>query len=212
MCCLTLYSPADDSPQAFRQGLRALGHIEGQNIAIEWRSAEGKYGQLPALAADLVRLKVDVIVANVTRATLAAKQVTATIPIVMMVAADPVGGGLVPNLARPGGNITGLSILLPDISAKRLQLLTEAVPRVSRVAVLWSPGTPVGLLGFEHTNAVSAGLEPRRRRALAWQSAAVAAAVGGALAAAGAIYFLAGPRGWRCSRRLHRRSCSSCWR
>ncbi len=91
---LTLYSPADDSPQAFREGLRALGYIEGQNIAIEWRSAEGKYDQLPALAAELVRLRVDVIVADVTRATQTARQATATIPIVMMVVADPVGSGI----------------------------------------------------------------------------------------------------------------------
>ena len=139
---LTLYAPAEDPPQAFRQGLGALGYIEGQNIAIEWRSAEGKYNQLPALAAELVRLGGDVIVADVTRATQAARQATATIPIVMLVAADPVGSGLVPSLAQPGGNITGLSILLPDISAKRLQLLTEAVPTASRVAVLWNPGTP----------------------------------------------------------------------
>jgi putative ABC transport system substrate-binding protein len=139
---LTLYSPVEDAPQALREGLRALGYIDRQNIAIEWRSAEGKYDQLPALAAELVRLKVDVIVADVTRATQAAMHATKTIPIVVMVAADPVGNGLVQSLARPGGNVTGLSILLPDISAKRLQLLTEAVPTVSHVAVLWNPGSP----------------------------------------------------------------------
>jgi putative ABC transport system substrate-binding protein len=139
---LTLYAPAEDAPQAFRQGLRALGYIEGQNIAIEWRSAEGKYDQLPALAAELVGLGVDVIVADVTRATQAARQATATTPIVMLVVADPVGSGLVTSLAHPGGNITGLSILLPDISTKRLQLLTEAVPTVLRVAALWNPATP----------------------------------------------------------------------
>ncbi len=139
---LTLYSPVEEAPQAFGEGLRDLGYIDRQNIVIEWRSAEGKYDQLPALAAELVRLKVDVIVADVTRATQAARQATTTIPIVIMVAADPVGNGLVQSLARPGGNVTGLSILLPDISAKRLQLLTEAVPTVSRVAVLWNPGSP----------------------------------------------------------------------
>jgi len=139
---LTLYAPVEDPPEAFRQGLRALGYIEGQNIAIEWRSAEGKYDRLPALVSEQVQLGVEVIVADVTRATQAARQATTTIPIVMMVVADPVGSGIVPSLARPGGNITGLSILLPDISAKRLQLLTEAVPTVSRVAVLWNPGTP----------------------------------------------------------------------
>jgi ABC transporter substrate binding protein len=109
---------------------------------IEWRSAAGKYDQLGALVTDLVRLKVDVIVADVTRAVLAAKQATTTIPIVFTIAADPMGNGLVSGLARPGGNVTGCSILLPDISAKRLQLLTEAVPAVSRVAVLWNPSTP----------------------------------------------------------------------
>ena len=139
---LTLFALTEDAPQAFRQGLRALGYIEGQNLAIEWRSAAGQYDQLPTLAAELVRLGVDIIVADVTRATQAARQATATTPIVMMVVADPVGSGLVTSLAHPGGNITGLSILLPDISAKRLQLLTEVVPTVARVAVLWNPDTP----------------------------------------------------------------------
>jgi len=139
---LTLYSSPMGAPEGFKDGLRALGYIDGQNVLIEWRSAAGKYDQLPALATDLVRLKVDVIVADVTRAVLAAKQATTTIPIVFTIAADPVGNGLVSSLARPGGNATGCSILLPDISAKRLQLLAEAVPAVSRVAVLWNPRTP----------------------------------------------------------------------
>jgi putative tryptophan/tyrosine transport system substrate-binding protein len=139
---LTLYAPAEYPPEAFRQWLRALGYIEGQNIVIDWRAAAGTYDQLPALAAELVRLGVDVIVADVTPATQAARQATATTPIVMMVVADPVGSGLVTSLAHPGGNITGLSILLPDISTKWLQLLTEAVPTGVRVAVLWNPATP----------------------------------------------------------------------
>jgi len=139
---LTLYSSPMGAPEGFKDGLRALGYIDGQNVLIEWRSAAGKYDQLPALATDLVRLKVDVIVADVTRAVLADKQATTTIPIVFTIAADPVGNGLVSSLARPGGNATGCSILLPDISAKRLQLLAEAVPAVSRVAVLWNPRTP----------------------------------------------------------------------
>ena len=140
---LTLYSsPEEDAPQAFRDGLRALGYIEGKNIAIEWRSAKGQYDQVAALAEELVRLKVDVILADVTPTTRAARQATASIPIVIMVGADPVGNGLVASLAHPGGNVTGLSIALPDIGAKRLQLLTQAIPEVSRVAVLWNPRTP----------------------------------------------------------------------
>jgi len=139
---LTLYASPEGAPEGLKDGLRALGYIEGQNVVIDWRSVAGKYDQLGALVTDLVRLKVDVIVADVTRAVLAAKQATTTIPIVFTIAADPVGNGLVSSLAHPGGNVTGCSILLPDISAKRLQLLTEAVPAVSRVAVLWNPGTP----------------------------------------------------------------------
>jgi putative tryptophan/tyrosine transport system substrate-binding protein len=139
---LTLYSSPEGAPQGFNDGLRELGYIEGQNVVVEWRSVAGKYDQLGAVVTDLVRLKVDVIVADVTRAVLAAKQATTTIPIVFTIAADPVGNGLVSSLAHPGGNVTGCSILLSDISAKRLQLLTEAVPSVSRAAVLWNPHTP----------------------------------------------------------------------
>jgi putative tryptophan/tyrosine transport system substrate-binding protein len=126
--------------EAFRQGLRDLGYVEGQNIVIEYRSAEGKAERLPALAAELVALKVDVIVVPGTVGVLAAKQATKTIPIVFAVAADPVGSGLVTSLARPGGNVTGLSILTPELAGKCLELLTQAVPGVSRVAVLWQPG------------------------------------------------------------------------
>ena len=140
---LTLYSsPTEGAPEGLKDGLRALGYIEGQNVVIEWRSAAGKYDQLGALVTEVVQLKVDVIVVDVTRAVLAAKQATTTIPIVFTIAADPVGNGLVSSLARPGANVTGCSILLPDISAKRLQLFTEALPAVSRVAVLWNPRTP----------------------------------------------------------------------
>ena len=124
---------------AFIQGLRELGYVEGQNITIEWRVSEGKYERLPDLVADLVRLKVDVIVAPATEAPLAAKQATRTIPIVMKSAGDPVGDGLVASLARPGGNVTGLSTLAPEIVGKQLELLKESVPRVSRLAVLWNP-------------------------------------------------------------------------
>jgi len=125
---------------AFRQGLRDLGYKEGENIALDYRSAEGKWEQLSDLAAALVRLKVDVIFALYTPAALAAKQATRTIPVVVGAMADPVGDGLVTSLARPGGNITGTTFLGPEIVAKRLGLLKEALPRVSRVAALWNPG------------------------------------------------------------------------
>jgi putative tryptophan/tyrosine transport system substrate-binding protein len=127
---------------AFRQGLRELGYVEGKNIVIELRAAEAKPDQLPALAAELVRLKVDVIVTGGGRATRAAKEATNTIPIVMAQVPDPVGDGFVASLARPGGNITGLSALGPELSGKRLELLKETVPRLSRVAVLGTSTTP----------------------------------------------------------------------
>jgi putative tryptophan/tyrosine transport system substrate-binding protein len=122
--------------EAFRQGLRELGYLEGKNIVIEWRSAEGKLDRLPALAAELVRLKVDVIVTTGPSPTRPAKEATSTIPIVMAFDNDPVGNGFVASLARPGGNITGLSTLAPEISGKQLELLKEIVPKFSRVAVL----------------------------------------------------------------------------
>jgi putative tryptophan/tyrosine transport system substrate-binding protein len=126
--------------EAFRQGLRDFGYVEGRNVVIEYRDAEGKLDQLPALAAELVALKADVIVAPTDLATLAAKQATRTIPIVFTLVPDPVGSGLVTSLARPGGNATGLSNLTVNLVGKRLELLTQAVPGVSRVAALWAPG------------------------------------------------------------------------
>jgi putative ABC transport system substrate-binding protein len=125
--------------EAFRQGMRDLGYVEGRNVVIEYRDAEGKPERLPALAAELIALKVDVLVAQPTVAALAAKQATGTIPIVFPVA-EPVTSGLVTSLARPGGNITGLSVLAPEMAGKALELLKQAVPGVSRVAVLWDPG------------------------------------------------------------------------
>jgi ABC-type uncharacterized transport system substrate-binding protein len=128
-------------PEAFRQGLRDLGYVEGRNLVIENREAEGKADRLPVLAAELVALKVDVIVAAPgTGGPRVAMQATRTIPIVFIAAGDPVGSGLVTSLARPGGNVTGLSNLAPELVGKRLELLTQAVPGVSRVAVLWFPG------------------------------------------------------------------------
>ena len=126
----------------FRQGLRALGHVEGQNIAIEYRYTDGKFERLPDVAAELVRLKVDVLVANTTNAALAAKNATQTIPIFFIGVSDPVAAGLVDSLPRPGGNITGLTNIAPVLSGKRLELLKETVPKLSRVAVLWDPRNP----------------------------------------------------------------------
>ena len=128
--------------ETFRQGLRELGYVEGKNIVIEWRYAEGKFDRLPALAAELVRLKVDVIVTSGPLPTRAAKGATVTIPIVMTQVGDPVGSGFVASLARPDGNITGLSTLAPELSGKRLELLKETVPKLSRVAVLWTSTRP----------------------------------------------------------------------
>jgi putative ABC transport system substrate-binding protein len=126
--------------EAFLQGLRDLGYVEGRNVVIEYRDAEGKPERLPALAAELVALKVDVIVAGGNSLALAAKQATRTLPIVFAAVADPVASGLVTSLARPGGNVTGTSGLAVELVGKRLELLAQAVPGVSRVAVLWLPG------------------------------------------------------------------------
>ena len=126
----------------FRQGLKELGYIEGKNIAIEYRYAEGKADRLPTLAAELVGLKVDVILTSSTPSVLAVKKATSTIPIVFVSINDPVASGLVTSLARPGGNITGLTILAAELSGKRLELLKEAVPKVTRVAFLWNSANP----------------------------------------------------------------------
>jgi ABC-type uncharacterized transport system substrate-binding protein len=125
---------------AFREGVRERGYIEGQNIVIEYRPADGRIERFPRLASELVRLKLDLIIAANTLAARAAQQATTTIPIVVPVMGDPVGDGLVASLARPGGNITGLTFLGPELVPKRVGLLKEALPRVSRVAALWHPG------------------------------------------------------------------------
>ena len=139
---MNLYPTDADPPQALRQGLRDLGYVEGQNLVIDWRYQLGRGDRLPTLAAELVRLKPDVIVADSTVAIRATMQATSTIPIVMASSADAVGSGLVTSLGRPGGNVTGITIMLAEMSAKRLQLLKEAAPNVSRVAVLWNPALP----------------------------------------------------------------------
>jgi putative ABC transport system substrate-binding protein len=127
---------------AVRAGLRDLGYVEGKNLVMEFRWADGMYDRLPNLAAELVRLKVDVIVTGGTPGTRAAKQATKTIPIVMAVSGDAVATGLIASLARPGGNITGTTYFDPELAAKRLELLKEAVPRATRVGVLTNPDNP----------------------------------------------------------------------
>jgi putative ABC transport system substrate-binding protein len=144
---------------AFRRGLLELGYVEGQNIIIEYRSAEGKDYQLVDLAAELVRLKVDVIVTGgSTPATVAAKHVTKTIPIVFGMAADPVATALVASLARPGGNVTGLSLLTPELGSKRLELLKEAGLPLSRVAVLFNPANPASEPQWKEMSAAGVAL------------------------------------------------------
>ena len=139
---------ADQSPEGtpwiygLRDGLRELGYIEGQNVILEWRWAQGRAERFPDLAADLVRLEADIIVAANNPATAAAQKATRTIPIVMVIALDPVGSGFATSLARPGGNITGLSIQSADVTGKRLQLLKEAVPSLSQLVTIWDPTEP----------------------------------------------------------------------
>jgi len=148
--------------EAFRQGLRELGYVEGKSIAIEYRWAEGKLDRLPELSAELVRSKVDVIVTSGDAAIRAAKEKTTTIPIVVGVAGDLVGPGYVSSHARPGGNITGLLDISPELSTKRLELLKESFPEVSRVAILLNAANPVMVLNFKETEraARAMGLKP----------------------------------------------------
>jgi ABC-type uncharacterized transport system substrate-binding protein len=128
--------------EAFRQGLRELGYVEGKNIVIEYRFAEGRTDRMPELAAELLRLKMDIMVAGSTSGALAAKSATSTIPIVFFGVSDPVVAGLVDSLARPGGNITGVTSISAVLAGKRLELLKETIPKLSRVAVLWNPPDP----------------------------------------------------------------------
>ena len=143
--------------ETFRQGLRELGYVEGKNVIIEYRYAEGKLDLLPALASELVQLKVDVIVTSGPGAE-AAKNATSTIPIVFATVSDPVGSGLVASLARPGGNVTGLSTYGPELSGKRLELLKEAFPKITRVVALWNPTSSAEALSFKETQAVAKAL------------------------------------------------------
>jgi len=151
-----LLSPASRSPSvvpAFFDALAELGWIEGKNVVFERRYAENRLERLPELAAELVRLNVDVIVAIGTPGPLAAKRATSTIPIVMTAAGDPLGSGLVASLARPGGNVTGMSLMAPDLGGKRLELLKELLPRLARVAVLWNATNPYAAIVFKEMQA-----------------------------------------------------------
>src|SRR5262249_8833715 len=157
---LSSTDPAADSlrAEASRQGLRELSYVEGQNIVIEYRYAEGVADRFPNLAAELVQLKVDVIVVIGTLPAQAAKYATETIPIVMTYVTDPVGTGLVASLARPGGNVTGLSNLFQDVGGKQLELLKEAFPKISRVAVLWDPANASNALWLGELKVAAAAL------------------------------------------------------
>ena len=141
--------------EAFREGLRELGYVDGKNITIEYRWAEGKLERLPDLAAGLVSLKVDLIIVASGQAAMAVKQATTTIPIVMTVVGDAVAMGLIDSLARPGGNITGMTVYSPEVSGKRLELLKEAFPKVRRVAVLGDPTTSLHQLDWQELKAAS---------------------------------------------------------
>ena len=152
-------SSATPGNEAFRHRLRELGYLEAQNITIEYRYADGKLDRLPNLAAELVTSKVDVIIAQAPAAVRAAKDASSTIPIVMAHGGDPVAQGFVASLARPGGNVTGLSNFSAELSGKRLELLKEAFPKVSRVAVIWNPAAPGPVLGFKELEIAAKALE-----------------------------------------------------
>jgi len=149
--------PAGDV-NAFRQGLREHGYVEGENIIVEYRWADGNEEKLRSLVAELIGLKLDLIVTSAPAATRAAIEGTKTIPIVMVLVADPVSFGFVPSLARPGGNVTGFAYLLPELSGKRLEVLRDAAPGISRVAVLWNAANPYKAHDLEHVQAVARAL------------------------------------------------------
>jgi putative ABC transport system substrate-binding protein len=151
-------APPAAEVEAFRQGLRELGYVEGKNLDILFRWAEGRDERLPSLVAELIQLNVDLIVSSAPAATRAAKEATTTIPIVMVTVADPVAFGFVRSLARPGGNITGFAFQHPELSGKRLALLKETIPKLSRVAVLWNADNPYKAVDMKEVEAAAAGL------------------------------------------------------
>jgi len=187
-------APSTPLAEAFRQGLREHGYVEGQNVALEYRYAEGRADRLPALAAELVRLKVDVIVTESNVAALAAKHATQTIPIVMAIAGDPVKAGVVDSLARPGGSVTGLTLMHPELSGKRLQLLKETVPKITLVAVIWNPTDPAAVDSLRETEA-AARLLGLKLHAIEARAPADLDAVFRAVARAGPSAFLTIPGG-----------------
>jgi ABC-type uncharacterized transport system substrate-binding protein len=154
----------DEREEAFRQGLRTLGYIEGRNIVIDWRFAKGNADRLPELAAELIHLKLDLIVSGGNEATEAVKKVTGTIPIVTSGSTNPVGSGFVESLSHPGGNVTGLSLDAPGLSGKRLELLKESFPLITRVAVLYYPGTPSVKVTMPETEQAAAQLKVQLQR------------------------------------------------
>ena len=139
----------------FREGLRDLGYVEGRNVLIEYRWAEGRYERFPALIAELAALKVDVIVTAGTPASLAVKKTATSIPLVMVAVGDPIGIGLVADFGKPGGNVTGLSSIAPELEGKRLELLREVIPNVSHIAVLWNPDNPFHVGSLKETRAAA---------------------------------------------------------
>jgi putative tryptophan/tyrosine transport system substrate-binding protein len=158
---LSPFSRADTElwHQAFRQGLRDLGWIEGVNVGIEYRFAEARMERLPELVSDLIKLKVDAIIVSVTPDALVAAKATKTIPIVMVSPGDPIATGLIASLARPGGNVTGMSQMLTELVGKRLELLKDVAPSISRVAVLWNPRDPISTLAWRELQAPARQLE-----------------------------------------------------
>lgn len=191
---LALLPPDSKEAQAFRRGLRDRGYTEGRDVAIDWQWANGDYARLPRLAAELVDRKVAVIVADITVATLEAKRATSAIPIVMAIVADPLGSGLVPNLAQPGGNVTGLSIMLAELSVKRLQLLKETIPSLVRVGVLWNPATPWHATAVENLKRASRALAVELSFATVRAPEEIAPAMGAvSRASAQAVFVVDGP-------------------
>jgi putative tryptophan/tyrosine transport system substrate-binding protein len=148
-------APPQSEIEAFRQGLRELGYVEGKNLVIEYRWAEGKEERLPSLAAELMLLNVDLILSSAPAATRAAKEASTTIPIVMVTVADPVAFGFVRSLARPGGNVTGFAFQHPELSGKRMALLKEAIPKLSRLAVLWNGANPYKAVDMKEVQAAA---------------------------------------------------------
>ena len=143
----------------FREGLRELGYVEGRNLLIEYRWAEGRYERFPALIGELLAMKVEVIVTAGTPATLAVKKATTSTPLVMIAVGDPVGTGIIPSLSHPGGNITGLTSISPELDGKRLELLREIIPGISHVALLWNSASPLQFIGERRTQAAAGALD-----------------------------------------------------